>query len=154
SEEGMAPELVAAFGGAANIKTLDACITRLRIEVANVASVDKDRLKALGATGTIVVGNSVQSIFGTLSENLKTEMQEYLRAGGLGARSASAGGEPDRPLTRPSAKSADLSARTASGAEPSAQRRSVPATLSAERLVTALGGAGNVSELSACASSR
>ena len=141
SEEGMAPELVAAFGGAANIKTLDACITRLRIEVANVASVDKERLKALGATGTIVVGNSVQSIFGTLSENLKTEMQEYLRAGGLGARS-------------PSTKPADLSARTASGAGPGTPGRGIPATLSAERLVAALGGPSNVSELFACASSR
>jgi PTS system glucose-specific IIC component len=141
SEGGMAPELVAAFGGAANIKTLDACITRLRIEVANVASVDKERLKALGATGTMVVGNSVQSIFGTLSENLKTEMQEYLRAGGQGSRS-------------PSAKPADLSARAVSGGGPNTTSRAVPATLSAEQLVAALGGRTNVSDLSACASSR
>jgi len=141
SEAGMAPELVAAFGGASNIKTLDACITRLRIEVANVASVEKERLKALGATGTIVVGNSVQSIFGTLSENLKTEMQEYLRAGGLGA-------------PRPSAKLAALSPPTVSGPDARGPTRGIPATLSAERLVTALGGKANVSDLFACASSR
>ena len=41
--------------------------------------------KGLGSSGTVIIGNGVQSIFGTLSENLKTDMQEYLRAGGQGA---------------------------------------------------------------------
>lgn len=41
----MAPALVAAFGGIENITNLDACITRLRVSVADVAKVDQPGLK-------------------------------------------------------------------------------------------------------------
>lgn len=82
SASGMAHDLVEAFGGAANIKALDACITRLRISVADVAKVDQAKLKALGAAGVMQVGNNMQAIFGTRSENLKTDMSEYIKAGG------------------------------------------------------------------------
>ena len=46
-----APAVLEALGGAENIENLDACITRLRVEVADTSKVDKDRLKALGAAG-------------------------------------------------------------------------------------------------------
>ena len=60
----MARELVAAFGGRDNIISLDACITRLRVQVADIANVDQARFKALGAAGTMVVGNDLQVVFG------------------------------------------------------------------------------------------
>ena len=41
----MAPALVAAFGGKENITNPDACITRLRVSVADVAKVDQPGLK-------------------------------------------------------------------------------------------------------------
>ena len=50
----MAGRLVAAFGGAGNIKNLDACITRLRVGVKDVAKVDQAGLKKLGAAGVVV----------------------------------------------------------------------------------------------------
>lgn len=75
----MGQALVAAFGGKENITSLDACITRLRISVSDVDSVDKDLLKKLGAAGVVVSGNGVQAIFGTKSDNLKTEMEEWIR---------------------------------------------------------------------------
>ena len=78
----LAANLVSAFGGAANITNLDACITRLRVSLADVSAVDKEQIKTLGAMGVVVVGNGIQAIFGTRSENIKTEMDEYLRAGG------------------------------------------------------------------------
>ncbi len=40
--------------------------------------VDADTLKKLGAAGVVVVGNGVQVIFGTQSENLKTDLEEFL----------------------------------------------------------------------------
>ncbi len=43
----LAGELVAAFGGKENITGLDACITRLRVAVADTALVDQDKLKKL-----------------------------------------------------------------------------------------------------------
>ncbi|MGQ9371008.1 glucose PTS transporter subunit EIIB, partial [Azospirillum sp. A39] len=77
---GRARDLVLAFGGRANIASLDACITRLRVAVNDPAKVDHARLKAMGAAGVMVVGGGIQAIFGPLSENLKTEMSEYLKA--------------------------------------------------------------------------
>jgi PTS system glucose-specific IIC component len=73
-----ARELVSAFGGAANIASLDACITRLRVGVKSPAEVNQEKLKALGAAGVVVIGNSIQAIFGPLSENLKTDMESAL----------------------------------------------------------------------------
>ncbi|WP_034914104.1 PTS glucose transporter subunit IIBC [Erwinia sp. 9145] len=75
----MAGNLVAAFGGKENITNLDACITRLRVSVADVTKVDQAGLKQLGAAGVVVAGSGVQAIFGTKSDNLKTDMDDYIR---------------------------------------------------------------------------
>lgn len=75
----MAEKLVEAFGGRENIKNLDACITRLRLILNDPSKADDVKLKALGATGVMHIGSGVQAVFGTASENLKTDMEEYLR---------------------------------------------------------------------------
>ena len=75
-------ELVLAFGGRSNIRNLDACITRLRVELNDIGLANSERLKALGAAGVITVGNSLQAIFGTQAENMKTAMEEYLKTAG------------------------------------------------------------------------
>lgn len=77
-----ARQLVLAFGGRSNITDLDACITRLRVGVADVSRADQAKLKALGAAGVLLVGSNMQAIFGTRSENLKTDMEEYLATAG------------------------------------------------------------------------
>ena len=82
---GKARDLVMAFGGRKNITSLDACITRLRVAVNDPAKVDQPKLKALGATGVMVVGNGFQAIFGPLSENMKGEMEDYLKVAGAEA---------------------------------------------------------------------
>ena len=79
-----AEQLIAAFGGRSNLVNVDACITRLRMEVGDKANVDQARLKALGAAGVIEVGNNVQAIFGTQAEALKNDI--------LGAIAASPNG--------------------------------------------------------------
>lgn len=76
-----AGQVVEAFGGASNIRTLDACITRLRVVVSDQAKVDSERLKKLGATAVVKVADGIQAIFGTQSENLKTEMEHFLTNG-------------------------------------------------------------------------
>ncbi|MBW3084261.1 PTS system glucose-specific EIICBA component [Austwickia sp. TVS 96-490-7B] len=73
-----ADDLIAAFGGATNLINVDACITRLRIEVIDKNAVDKARLRALGAAGVIDVGNNVQAVFGVHSDVLKEEMRSAL----------------------------------------------------------------------------
>jgi len=73
-----AEQLIAAFGGRENLVNVDACITRLRMEVADKDKVDQDRLKSLGAAGVIEVGNSVQAVFGTQAEALKNDIIDIL----------------------------------------------------------------------------
>jgi PTS system glucose-specific IIC component len=75
-------ELVQAFGGEGNITGLDACITRLRISVKDPSQVDARHLKAMGASAVVVIGTGVQAIFGPDSENLKSDIQQYLRSAG------------------------------------------------------------------------
>jgi glucose PTS system EIICB or EIICBA component len=134
--DGMAPRLVAAFGGAGNIKNLDACITRLRVELNDVSKANAERLKALGATGVLQVGSGMQAIFGTRSENLKTEMDEYMRAGGTGA-------------TMPFAASPRGTTPAIIRVEPSAEDRARAAAI-----VQALGGRDNIVELEPVAVTR
>lgn len=89
-----AEQLIAAFGGRGNLVGVDACITRLRMEVADKSDVDHDQLRALGAAGVMEVGNNVQAVFGTQSDVLKEEIRASL------AGSAPAG-TTDTPVAAP-----------------------------------------------------
>lgn len=73
--------ILESLGGKDNLKDLDACITRLRVQVKDKGKVDKNRLKALGASGVLEVGNNIQAIFGPKSDTLKTQIQEYIASG-------------------------------------------------------------------------
>ncbi|MBO2612907.1 PTS transporter subunit EIIC [Shewanella algae] len=70
--------MIGALGGAANIRNLSACMTRLRLSVERPELVDKSRLLGLGAKGVIVVGQGVQVVFGTKAETLRGLLQKYL----------------------------------------------------------------------------
>ncbi len=80
SADSQAERLIAAFGGRENLVNVDACITRLRMEVADTTKVDRARLKALGAAGVIDVGTNVQAVFGTQAEALKNDILDALEA--------------------------------------------------------------------------
>ena len=73
-----APKVLAALGGEENIVSVDACITRLRVEVKDKANVNKDELKALGAAGVVEVGNGIQAIFGAKADAYKNEIKNIL----------------------------------------------------------------------------
>lgn len=128
-----AAELVRALGGRRNLKTVDACITRLRVFVKDPTRVQKRGLMALGAAGSIVIGHGVQVVFGPLSDNLKADVDEYLR---------SAGPDPEWPAGPPggeAARSTPVPART---------------LIDPALLWTALGGAVNVVRLERLALTR
>lgn len=128
-----AARLVAAFGGRENIRNLDACITRLRVQVADKSKVNGDDLKALGAAGVMMVADGVQAIFGTASENLKTDMEKYVS----GAVSS-----PSLVFT-PGA--ADFAASPAKDVVGGTRPSSANARALAERLLASLGGRENIS---------
>lgn len=70
--------IILGLGGADNIENVDACITRLRVSVKEVAKVDKAQLKAVGAIDVLEVGGGIQAIFGTKSVNYKSEVNRLL----------------------------------------------------------------------------
>ncbi len=133
--DAMSRGLVLAFGGRANISNLDACITRLRVGVADPARVDRAALKALGAAGVVMSGNAVQAVFGTRSENLKTDMEIYLKT---------AGAEAEAPAPAARAEAAQ--------AVPAASASVPPGAV--EKLLAALGGRANLKRAEACAHTR
>jgi glucose PTS system EIICB or EIICBA component len=131
-------QLIRAFGGRANIVSLDACITRLRVKLADIGKASPDKLKALGAAGVVVVGDGMQAIFGTRSENLKTEMQEYLKTAGPEADEV----EEPSPVHAPPAAGVISRLR-----DPNAARK-------AATWISALGGLANIQRVDACAETR
>jgi N-acetylglucosamine PTS system EIICBA or EIICB component len=73
---------IAALGGAANIVSLDACTTRLRLVVADQAAVNADALKRLGARGLVrPSANALQVVIGTNADQIAGEIKTALRAG-------------------------------------------------------------------------
>ncbi len=135
---GRSLELVLAFGGRRNITNLDACITRLRVVVKDAGIVDQTKLKALGAAGVMVVGNSIQAIFGTPSENMKTDMEEYLKTSGP----ETDGGQAPTP-----AETDSTAAGSAVTIEPWVREAAGP-------MIAALGGRENLRKLDAVAFTR
>lgn len=75
----LAINVLQALGGKENIRNLDACITRLRVSVKSNKKVDKAKLKSLGASGVLEVGDNVQAIFGPKSDQLKTQIQKVMK---------------------------------------------------------------------------
>ncbi|MGE5728082.1 MAG: PTS glucose transporter subunit IIBC [Gemmatimonas sp.] len=131
--DSMAAKLVAAFGGASNIRNLDACITRLRVELNDTSRASPDALKALGASGVMKVGGGMQAIFGTRSENLKTDMDEYMRSAGVAVAA------PPPPARAPAASTVSVT--------PELRAR-------AGAIAAGLGGVGNIVRSEALALTR
>lgn len=71
--------VTAALGQVANILSIDACITRLRVVVQDEHIVDDIKLRELGAAGVIRLGKgSIQVVFGMEAEKLKDLIKSTL----------------------------------------------------------------------------
>ncbi|MDP4549369.1 PTS transporter subunit EIIC [Alkalihalobacillus macyae] len=75
----MALDIMEALGGEQNLKHVDACFTRLRVEVAEVKAINEDRLKELGAAGVVKVDQNIQAIFGGRSDLYKNEINKIIK---------------------------------------------------------------------------
>ncbi len=135
SDSSLAGHLVAAFGGAGNIRSLDACITRLRVDLHDPAKADAEKLKSLGAAGVMRVGNGVQAIFGTRSANLMTDMEDYLQSAG-----------PTTPITPAMSPNESVT-----GAVPVITKSHIER---ARSINSALGGMSNIVEIETAALTR
>ena len=130
----MAQELIIAFGDNNNIESLNACITRLRVEVKDTNKVDQAKLKALGAAGVVFVGKNAQAIFGTRSEDLMKDMKISI------ARSP---GEKNKPVPIPYG----INEKNLKPLDQNVHKK-------VAAWIIALGSADNISQAESCAQTR
>ena len=126
----LAGKVLAALGGSANLTSLDACITRLRVSLKDISKANTDELKALGAAGVVVVENNLQAIFGTLSENLKSDIEDYIKQHG---------NDSDAPLP--------TSAPTVAAKSVAPIEVSEPIRRKAKQFADLAGGSGNLADV-------
>ncbi|WP_130864987.1 PTS transporter subunit EIIB [Acidipropionibacterium timonense] len=71
-----AEQILRALGGDDNIDDLEACITRLRVEVNDPSLVDEAALTAAGAFGVVKQGTSIQVVVGPEADNLAEDIED------------------------------------------------------------------------------
>lgn len=84
--ESLARRYISAVGGSDNLTHIDACITRLRLNVKDSAALNENLAKRLGASGVIRLNKqSVQIIVGTQAELIASAMKNVLAKGPVAA---------------------------------------------------------------------
>ena len=98
TEEGLtqlATNYIAAVGGTDNLKAIDACITRLRLTVADSALVNDAACKRLGASGVVKLNKqTIQVIVGAKAESVGDEMKKVVARGPVAAATAASHSAP------------------------------------------------------------
>ena len=111
---------ITALGGAANLRAVEACTTRLRLVVEDASRIDERSLTSLGSRGVLRLGEgSVQVVVGPIADQVASDIRAELR---------SLGTEPARGVVP---ASVSRSAGTIDATE-------------RQRLLAALGGKRNV----------
>jgi N-acetylglucosamine PTS system EIICBA or EIICB component len=124
---------ISALGGAANLVSVDACTTRLRLMVADQAAVDEGALKRLGVRGLVrPSANALQVVLGAIADQVAGEIRSALHG---------------------SASSAAVPPAATTGVAPAPGRQALAAPApDAGALLAALGGRANVLAVEAAAS--
>ncbi|MBZ9560050.1 MULTISPECIES: N-acetylglucosamine-specific PTS transporter subunit IIBC [unclassified Modicisalibacter] len=126
------PAFVRALGGAANLTSVGACTTRLRLVLGDAAAIDEPMLKRLGARGVLHLrGGGLQVVLGPIADGVADEIRAAMAAEGAVPTSA-ADVEPASAISESPALTED----------------------EGERWWTALGGRRNVCEAEAVAVTR
>jgi PTS system N-acetylglucosamine-specific IIC component len=74
-----ADRFIGALGGAANLREVAACTTRLRLVLADRGRVDENALKQLGARGTMKVGEGgLQVVVGPIADQVASDIRARL----------------------------------------------------------------------------
>jgi len=101
------PAFARALGGAANITSVDACTTRLRLMVKDQAQVDEPMLKALGARGVIrPSANALQVVLGPIADSVAVEIRDALALGGTALAPAPVAAPAEQATLTPAALAA------------------------------------------------
>ena len=107
TEEGLAQlatSYIAAVGGTDNLKAIDACITRLRLTVADSGRVNDAMCKRLGASGVVKLNKqTIQVIVGAKAESIGDEMKKVVARGPVAAASGESAPAAAAPVAKPQA---------------------------------------------------
>ena len=77
-----AAKYLAALGGAPNLLAIDACMTRLRLNIASRDAVDEAALKVLGAAGMIYpTSDTMQVVVGLRADAIAADLRRVAEAG-------------------------------------------------------------------------
>lgn len=102
--ESLARRYIGAVGGSENLTAIDACITRLRLNVKDSAQVNEGVAKRLGASGVIRLNKqSVQIIVGTQAESIASAMKAVLTKGPVAAAATAAAAPAPAATAQPQA---------------------------------------------------
>lgn len=71
-----AESILAGLGGDENIIELEACITRIRVDVEDASKVNEAALKQAGAFGVVQQGTAVQVVVGPEADNLVEDIED------------------------------------------------------------------------------
>jgi PTS system N-acetylglucosamine-specific IIC component len=81
SDAGPALDWIRALGQAANLRSVEACTTRLRLVVNDPKLIDESALTALGSRGVLRIGDgAVQVVVGPIADQLASEIRAQWRA--------------------------------------------------------------------------
>ena len=76
----MAAVILEGLGGSANVKSVDNCITRLRLEINDDNKIDEAKIKSSGAAGIIRPGKgNIQVIIGPKVQFVADEMEKLCK---------------------------------------------------------------------------
>jgi PTS system N-acetylglucosamine-specific IIC component len=134
ADDAAADRFIAALGGAGNLQSVDACMTRLRLVVLDSAAVDQAALRRLGSRGMVDLGGgSLQVVLGPVADQVAARIRAGLHRSGpvpatLMVKFKVNQGQPPSPA----------------GLETGESRLPAPTVAS---WVQALGGRGNVSRV-------
>ncbi|HEX6246772.1 MAG TPA: PTS transporter subunit EIIB [Nocardioidaceae bacterium] len=73
-----AEQIIAGLGGRANIVEVEACITRLRTELADTSLVDEHQLRSAGVHGVMRAGPVVQVVVGPEADTIASDIEDLL----------------------------------------------------------------------------
>jgi N-acetylglucosamine PTS system EIICBA or EIICB component len=134
---------IRALGGSDNVKLVDACTTRLRLEVLDGSRVNEPALRNLGARGIVrPSGNALQVVLGPQAEIVAGEIRDALGKGHYEALPSTITVQ----TAQPTANATGLARReTSTEGRPS---------LLAQRLVAAVGGRENIARAETIAITR
>ena len=140
---------ITALGGAANLVSVDACTTRLRLVVASQEPVNEGALKALGARGVVrPSATALQVVIGPNADQVAGEIRDALKAGVTGAEAGTVSVLANTPpVTNTAAAAPTTTTKVAV-----TSNTDTPDGGTIERLLAALGGRTNVRAVEVAAS--